>query len=72
MQRLLLGVTLTALCNVSYSCYRPPVKIAELNGQPIVRIRADDILEFQPLQKTKAPRNWELSIHTGNLRKQPN
>ena len=51
MQRLLLGLTLTALCNVSYGCYSPPVKIAELNGQPIVRIFSENakyLLEMHP------------------------
>lgn len=36
------------------------------------RFRADDVLEFQPLQKTKTPKTWEMFIHTGELRKQPN
>ena len=76
MQRLLLGVTLTALCNVSYSCYSPPVKIAELNGQPIVRILSENakfLLEMHParwLEKNKerwSPQNDKFTITKESL-----
>ena len=76
MQRLLLGVTLTALCNVSYSCYKPPVKIAELNGQPIVRILSENakyLLEMHParwLEKNKkrwSPQNDKFTVTKKSL-----
>lgn len=51
MRKIILGMALFMLSNVSVACYKPPIKLTDLNNQPIVRVMSQNgkfLLEMHP------------------------